>query len=153
MSESRSDNIETFQVIFFTTVDQGRQETPKGLSAVHRINSQCPVELKEIWGKKDLTVEPVIAKLSTPVVRRLLLLLRQEKEEQTWHTRLCMRGKKRLIFMVQLIGLWSPLADRISLNHRWCTPRKELVIPSSPLRAEDGRKVQRMFHATTKHEE
>lgn len=55
--------------------------------------------------------------------------------------------------MGQLIGLWSPLADRISLNHRRYTPRKELVVPSSPLRAEDGRKVQRMFHATIKDKE
>lgn len=63
--------------------------------------------------------------------------LREKKVEMGEHARLRMHRKKNLIFMSKLIGLRSPLADRISLNHRWYTPRKELVVPSSLLRAED----------------
>lgn len=62
---------------------------------------------------------------------------KEEKRECATRPRVCVE-KKHLIFMGQLIGLWSPLADRISLNHRSYTPRKELVVPSSPLR---GRKT------------
>lgn len=76
----------------------------------------------------------MIAKLSNG----LFLLFKKKKVEMDKHTRLRMhRKKKNLIFMSKLIGLRSPLADRISLNHRWYTPRKELVVPSSLLRAED----------------
>lgn len=63
-----------------------------------------------------------------PPVRHFILF---EEETIYVYACVCMRAKKHLIFMVQLIGR-SALEDRISLNHQLVTPRKELA-PSQPI--------------------